>query len=214
MEPDAALPRLYTPRLCLRALGQADASRVQELAGDKRVACTTARIPHPYPDGAAEAFIATLSQAAAQGTEYIFGITLAGTRTPGREGDLSDTGHFVGSIGLRRDGEPDQERAELGYWIGVPYWNKGFATEAARVVLEFAFARLHLRRIVARHYTANPASGRVLKKLGMTHEGVLHRYEVRWNEERDVDVYGLHADDWSSAKKRRKIGGGAALQPA
>jgi RimJ/RimL family protein N-acetyltransferase len=200
----STLPRLYTPRLCLRPLTAADARRVQLLAGDARVAAYTARIPHPYGEGVAEAWIHSLEAAAAEAREYDFAITLAGTRTPGRESDPTETGYLIGVAGLAA--EPDQQcrRAELGYWIGVPYWNRGFATEAARALLDFGFNRLRLHRIVAEHCVENPASGRVIQKLGMRHEGTLRSHFVKNGEFHDLEVYGILDAEWSSQRKKAR----------
>ena len=114
--------RLYTPRLCLRPFTLADAPRVRELAGDARIAATTATIPHPYPEGAAEQWIATLEPFTGVPLNTVFAITLTGTRTPGRELDRTDTGHLIGCIGICQPKNTQHERAEIGYWIGVPYW--------------------------------------------------------------------------------------------
>ena len=193
-------PTLYTPRLCLRPFTMADAKRVQELAGDRRVAATTARIPHPYPDGRAEAWIEGLQATALEGKDFHFAVTLAGTRTPGRELDPTDTGHLIGAVGLHASADPAHARAVLGYWIGVPYWNKGFATEAANALLGFGFTRRGLNRIVAEHYANNPASGRVMEKLGMTREGLLRQHCAKWNQYLDVVVYGILHEEWRARR--------------
>jgi len=195
------IPRLYTPRLCLRPYSLADAGRVQELAGDKRIAATTAVIPHPYPDGAAEQWISTHENAAAN-QDYIWAVTLAGTRTPGRELDRTDTGHLIGTVGVGRNAAPEHARGVLGYWIGVPYWNKGFATEATRALLKWAFGRNEFHRVTAWHLTKNPASGRVMQKLGMTCEGTLRQHFNKWGEFHDVTCYGILADEWHSLRQK------------
>jgi RimJ/RimL family protein N-acetyltransferase len=192
-------PTLYTPRLILRPFTLADAPRAQELAGDARVAGMTFVIPHPYPEGAAEQWIASLDPAAAKGTEYHFAVTLAGTRTPGRELDPTDTGHLIGAAAIGHTG--DHATAILGYWIGVPYWNKGFATEAAHAVVDFAFQRRGYLRIIAEHFTENPAAGRVLQKLGMTPgERTWRDFLVRGRTLETI-CYTLTRDAWS----RRRI---------
>jgi RimJ/RimL family protein N-acetyltransferase len=192
------IPRLYTPRLCLRPFTLEDALRVQHLAGDRRIAAVTARIPYPYPDGAAESWIAAHGPAAERGEAFDFAITLTGTRTPGRENDPADTGHVVGAVGVIMAGEPGEARAALGYWIGTPYWNKGFATEAARAVVDFAFSRRHLHRLTADHLAVNEASGRVMQKLGMVREGVLRSHISKWGEYHDLVCYGLLRTEWES----------------
>jgi ribosomal-protein-alanine N-acetyltransferase len=88
-------------------------------------------------------------------------------------------------------------RAELGYWIGVPHWSRGYATEAAQATVEFAFRRLGLNRVYAYHFTTNPASGRVLQKIGMQLEGTRRRHTRKWGEFLDSDMYAVLRDDWS-----------------
>ncbi len=199
------IPRLYTPRLCLRPLSLADASRIQHLAGDPRIAATTARVPHPYTLPVAEKLIASHDPNAALGTEFVFAITLPGTRTPGRERDPNDTGFLIGVIEIGIDQDPDQRRGTLGYWIGVPFWNKGFATEAARAMLAFGFSRRHLHRIDARHLALNPASGRVMEKVGMTREGLLRAHFFKQGEYHDIVQYGILHEEWQRATRPRKL---------
>lgn len=174
-------PRLETTRLVLRAFELTDASRVQLLAGDRAVAATTARIPHPYPDGEAERWIATHAIAFAEGR----GLNLAIVRRA--------DGPLVGSIGLEI--QPWHARAEVGYWIGREFWGQGYATEALRAVLAYGFGR-GLRRIWAEHFATNPASGRVLQKAGMRHEGTLRQHMLKWGEPMDCEVYGLLAEEF------------------
>jgi RimJ/RimL family protein N-acetyltransferase len=174
----------------------ADAKRVQFLAGDRRIAAMTATIPHPYPDGAAETWINSLPALAEAGKGFVFGVTLAGTRTPGRENDPTDTGHLIGTVFVGQHGSPANARGVLGYWIGVPYWNKGFATEAANAVLGYGFTRRGFNRIGADHFAHNPASGRVMEKLGMTREGVLRQYCEKWGHYLDVVTYSILHEEW------------------
>ena len=149
-------PTLRSTRLLLRPLDLHDAPTVQTLAGAAAVADTTLRIPHPYPDGAAEAWIATLPPKWQSGAGATFAIM------------DRDLGTLVGVIGLTI--ATGEAAAELGYWIGLPFWNRGYATEAAQTIVDWGMVALQLDRIVARHFTRNPASGRVLRKLGMTRE--------------------------------------------
>jgi [ribosomal protein S5]-alanine N-acetyltransferase len=192
----SSIPRLYTPRLCLRAFTPADAPRVQELAGNPLVANRTLNVPHPYSDGAAEKWIMTHEFNAKAGRSWELAVTLAGTRTPGREQDVTDTGHVVGtmSVTLRKDRE--EHCGELGYWIGVQYWNKGFATEAAHALLGFAFGKQGCERITARHFASNPASGRVMQKLGMTLEPSLCGVQQKNGELLEVIGYGISHEEW------------------
>ena len=150
-------PTLRSTRLLLRPLDRQDAPAVQTLAGAAAVADTTLRIPHPYPDGAAEAWIATLTPEWESGAGATFAVT-----------DL-ELGSLVGVVGLTFSDQG--ATAELGYWIGQPYWNRGYATEAAQALVDWSMVALRLHRIEARHFVRNPASGRVLQKLAMTCEG-------------------------------------------
>lgn len=182
---DAPQPSLPTARLLLRPFRPTDASELQRLAGDRRIAATTANIPHPYPDGAAEAWIAGHEAKWSASTHASFAVVHA-----------ADT-RLVGGMGLVIDRE--QARAELGYWIAVPEWGQGFATEAARALCRFGIAVLGLRRIEARHLASNPASGRVMVKLGMRYEGTLRSHVVKWDVPHDLVVYGLLAEEWTAS---------------
>jgi len=177
-------PILRTTRLTLRPFEVDDALGVQLLAGAREVADTTLHIPHPYPSGAAEQWIATHAGEWANGTGATYAIT-DGT-----------TGELIGAIGLTI--APPHARGELGYWIGLPFWNRGYCTEAALTMLELGFGLLGLHRIQARHLTRNPASGRVMQKIGMQPEGI-NRHWMRKNERfEDLAMYAILADEWAS----------------
>jgi ribosomal-protein-alanine N-acetyltransferase len=176
-----SFPTLRTERLVLRGFTMDDARRVQQLAGAREVAATTLTMPHPYVDGMAEAWIG--GHAAAW--EARRRLTLAVT---------SQADGVVGVVGLSL--VPEHRRGEVGYWIGVPYWNRGFATEAAAAVLDFGFGELGLNRVVGRYFTRNPASGNVLRKLGMTREGTLREHVVRWGQAEDLECYAILAREW------------------
>lgn len=174
-------PSLYTERLVLRPFTTDDAPDVQRLAGARAIADTTLLIPHPYPDGAAEAWIATHQAGYAGGKSAVFAIT-------SRAG-----GALLGAMGLHV--APAHASAELGYWIGEPYWGRGYATEAGRAVLEFGFTTLGLHRIHAHHMLRNPQSGRVMEKLGMRFEGILRHAIRKWDTFEDVAQYAILATD-------------------
>lgn len=171
------LPTLTTSRLVLRPFTLADALDVQRLAGDREVASTTLRIPHPYQDGMAEEWIGTHADKFAKDE----GISLAVT--------LLDGGRLIGAVGLEIC--KAHARAELGYWIGKLYWGKGFASEAAKALVDYGFKMAGLNRIYAHHLVRNPASGRVMIRIGMRHEGTLHQHTKKWDQFEDIEVYGL-----------------------
>jgi RimJ/RimL family protein N-acetyltransferase len=177
---------LQTERLVLRPLEHADAPRLQRLAGQREIAETTLNIPHPYPTEAAVDFIQRAQELMLTGKMYTFALTLHGE------------GQLLGCIGLRVD--TNHERGELGYWIGVPYWNKGFTTEAVRRIVRFALVELGLNRVYAVHFAENPASGRVMQKAGMTYEGTLRQHVHKWNEPRDLVQYGLLREEYLAAE--------------
>ena len=176
-----AQPTLKTARLLLRPFTLSDAADVQRLAGDRAVADTTERIPHPYEDGMAEAWISTHAERFRSLEECTFAVL------------LKDKHELVGAVGLTLT--MAHHRGELGYWIGRDYWNRGYATEASRAVIDFGFSVLGLHRIQARHMTRNPTSGRVLEKLGMRHEGRLRGYTLKWGVFEDADIYGILSGD-------------------
>jgi ribosomal-protein-alanine N-acetyltransferase len=174
-------PTLTTERLILRPFELSDASTVKRLAGDWAVADTTERIPHPYKDGMAEAWIAGHPQRFIERKECTFAIV------------LKDNQQVIGAVGLTLS--MAHSRGELGYWVGREFWNRGYCTEAARAVVEYGFSVLGLHRIQARHFTRNPASGRVMAKLGMTHEGHLRQHTRKWDVFEDVEVYAVLRGD-------------------
>lgn len=163
--------------MALRPFELSDAARVQLLAGDRAIAATTKNIPHPYEDGMAEAWIGSHQERFKKGQEAVFAIV------------LKDTGQLIGAIGLVLN--LPQELAELGYWIGKEYWGCGYCTEAGYAVLRYAFGELRLHRVHAHHFSHNPASGRVMQKLGMCHEGRLREHIKKWEQFFDVEAYGI-----------------------
>ncbi len=181
------IPVIATERLILRPFALDDAPEVQRLAGAREIAEVTANLPHPYPDGAAELWIATHAPTFDSGRGIVEALTL---RT---------TGALIGAISLSV--EPKHERAELGYWLGVPYWGHGYCTEAARALVDYGFGEMGLRRIYARHFGSNPASGRVMQKVGMLLEGVLREHALKWGRVEDDVYYGLLRSDWEQARR-------------
>jgi ribosomal-protein-alanine N-acetyltransferase len=172
-------PAITTERLVLRPFTPGDAPAIQTLASDRAIAASTLLIPHPYPEGAAAEWIAGHDDAS---NNHVFAIVLRDGAEP------------MGAIGLHVDRNHD--RAEIGYWIGVPYWNRGYVTEAANAIVGYVFDSLGLNRVFAFHFTANPASGRVLQKIGMRREGTLRQHIVKWGEHVDVDYYGVVRGEW------------------
>lgn len=177
----AGQPSLQTERLVLRPFRMSDAPEVQRLAGDREVASTTLMIPHPYTDGMAEDWIATHAEQFAAGLHAVFAVV--------RKADQQ----LLGAIGLSIKSE--HARAEMGYWIGRPYWNQGYATEAAAALVRYGFEALGLNRVFAQHMDRNPASGRVMQKIGMQYEGRLRQHVQKWGVFEDVTLYSILRGD-------------------
>lgn len=171
------LPTIETTRLRLRPFRLRDAPAVERLAGERAVADTTLNIPHPYRPGMAMAWIETHGPAFERRDLATFAI------------DRRSEGDLVGAVSLSI--RQAMSRAELGYWIGVPFWNRGYGTEGALAALNFAFGTLGLHRVHAVHMTRNPASGRVMQKIGMRQEGVLRQHVRKWDVFEDVVIYGI-----------------------
>jgi ribosomal-protein-alanine N-acetyltransferase len=176
------LPTLETARLRLRPYSEADIAELLPLIGTREVAATTLRIAHPYTEQNARDFLALIGEA--------HRLWLAIT--------LRDDGRQIGGIGLTVD---EQHRhAELGYWLGVEYWGKGYATEAAGEMLRYGFEKLQLHRIFASHFKHNPVSGKILKKLGMRYEGCQREHLRKWDQFVDSELYGILRQEWESGE--------------
>lgn len=173
------LPTISTERLVLRPFRIEDAPRVQELAGAREIYATTEKVPHPYEDGMAEEWIASLDGKFESREQVALAVTLA------------ESDRMIGSISLRI--ALPNRRASLGYWIGVPYWGCGYATEAAVAMIRYGFNELELHRITAQHMLGNPASGRVMMKAGMQREGELVDEILKDGVFHTLVVYGIVA---------------------
>ena len=170
---------------------------LQQLAGDRAVADTTLNIPYPYEDGLAERWIGNHRDWFERGEQAIFAVILKSSPAPVSELRHVSVAKLIGAVGLLIHRE--DQRAELGYWIGKPYWNQGYCTEAARAAIGFGFEHLGLNRIYAHHFVRNPASGRVLQKLGMSHEGRLRQHVRKWDGFEDLELYAVLKDQWQQA---------------
>ena len=182
----ARRPKLHTKRLLLRPFSLDDAPEVARLAGDPEISRTTLSIPYPYPKGKAEAWILSHEKKFKKGNLVNFAIER-----------LSDQA-LLGAIGLRL--EQDHARAELGFWNGRPYWSQGYCTEAAFEVVKHAVTSLKLNRIYAHHFTNNPASGRVLQKIGMQHEGTRRKHTLKDGVYLDSEIYAILWSEYSNKK--------------
>ncbi len=180
-------PTIETERLILRPFQLSDGKEVQRLSGAKEIVSTTLNIPYPYEDGKAEEWISKHQEKFDTGKEVQFAIT------------MKSDGKLISAISLMGISER-HSHAEIGFWIGRPYWDKGFCTEAGRSVVRYGFETLGLNRIHANHFPRNPRSGRVLQKLGMKHEGCRRQHVKKWDAFEDVELYGILRSDWEKSK--------------
>ncbi len=177
-----SFPTLKTDRLLLRQLKLEDAPRIQLLAGDREVADTLLSIHHPFEIEMAEEYVASKLKLFESDKGICFAVIL-----PAED--------ILSGLVILKNIEKTHRNAEVGYWIGKDYWNKGYATEAATAVVNYAFDELKLQRIYAHCFSRNPSSGKVLLKIGMTHEGTLREHTLKWNEFEDIDLYGILRSD-------------------
>jgi RimJ/RimL family protein N-acetyltransferase len=172
---------IKTARLVLRAPRTEDAAEITTIANDRRIAENTARIPHPYTLADAHGFIAYINGSE---REIAFVVTLP-------------SGQIMGTCGI---GSLDGKSIEIGYWLGVPYWGKGYATEAARAVVNHAFTALRHDTLEAGARVSNPASRRVLEKCGFQWTGVALRRSRAIGSHVPVDRFRLVRSIWATAR--------------
>ena len=173
------IPVLKTDRLVLRAPSMSDVPTMMALVGDRRVAENTARIPHPYTAADAEGLLASVNQ---MGSETVFALELDGA--------------LIGMSGL----DPRTDGVELGYWLGVPFWGRGYATEAVRAVIDYAFGELGHDVLHSGARVSNPASRRVLEKCGFQWSGVRLCRIRAINSAAPIDRFRLDRRLWVSLK--------------
>ena len=177
---EASIPVLESKRLAMRAPRLEDAKTVAALANDRRIAENTARIPHPYRMADAEGFISSANKASG---DAVFLATLR-----------DDT--VIGACSI----VCEEDTPELGYWLGAPYWGKGYATEALHAVVDYAFTDLGHEALQAGARVTNPASRRVLEKCGFQWTGV-GLYRIRAiNSSAPIDRFRLERGIWQAIK--------------
>jgi len=173
---------IKTKRLVLRPLVLGDIERMHLLLNDPDVIKTTLGMPYPNTITHAKNWVEYEIAAYEQGNKVILAI------------ELRETGETIGSINL--DIDRKNEMAELGYWIGTKYWNKGYATEASQAMIKYGFEHLKLHRIHANHSKENIISGRVLRKIGMEYEGCQKHHVKKDDVFKDLENYGILAEDY------------------
>lgn len=177
---------LKTPRLLLKRHSKEHAEALTKLISSREFSDNTSTIPFPYTLENAQTWLEKQERSFLEGKDVVLGMF-----------DVN-SGELVGNIGLHLKNE--HQIAEIGYVVGKPFWNSGYGTEAARALMQFGFSQLNLRKITARHYGHNPASGRIMQKLGMTKEGYLRQEIIRNERVCDVIVYGILREEWENTK--------------
>lgn len=181
--PEQARFVIETERLMLRRPTVADVPAIARLANDRRIAEMTRRLPHPYLAEHATDFVTSLATQSPQGGDAVYLIE-----------------HLHDPVGMVGIDWRDESAPELGYWLGCEHWGRGFATEAARAVIDVAFDDHAIDHIVSGARVANPASRNILEKCGFQWSGVeLHRFESLGSST-PVDCFRLSRSVWSSLK--------------
>jgi RimJ/RimL family protein N-acetyltransferase len=171
---------LETERLTLRRPTLADVKAIARLANDRRIAENTRRLPHPYSQDDAIEFVRATANGNL-GTAFLI------------ENELAP----IGVVGVDWR---DPDAPELGYWLGVEHWGRGFGTEAARAMIDFTFEEFAIEHLISGARVANPASRNILEKCGFQWSGVeLHRFEALGSST-PVDCFRLSRSVWSSLK--------------
>lgn len=159
----------------IRSFRPEDAEAVARYANNRNVWRNLRdRFPHPYSLRHAEVWI-----------------DLAGSQTPETNFAIASATEAIGGIGLELRRDVHRRSANVGYWLGEPYWNRGIATSALRAFTEFAFAQFDLVRIDAHVYEWNPASARVLEKAGYEYEGRLRKSITKDGQTIDQWLYAM-----------------------
>jgi len=168
---------ITTERLRLRPFELSDAERVSELCNNYNIYKSTLTLPHPYPIESALNWIPTHKENFDNDKSYEFAIT------------DKNTGVLYGAIGLSNI--KSHKNGEVGYWIGEPFWGNGYGTEALGALIDFAFNHKNYHRVFARCFESNPASGRVLQKVGMEYEGKQIDHIFKENKYETILMYGI-----------------------
>ncbi len=169
-------PPLRSPQLVLRPLERTDAPTIARLAGDWEVARWTADIPHPYDATMARDFVAWAQDELIGQRRFFFAMV------------ARSSGDLVGVISLTRNGA---DEGEIGYWVGLPYQGRGFAREAAGVMIAMGFEALALRRVVAACQPDNERSWRIMERCGMRYVEDVQRWSMARRETFQLCLYAI-----------------------
>ncbi len=171
---------IKTERLTLRLWTMKDLDSLLKYGNNLNIAKNMRdRFPHPYTRKAAIEFI---EQFGKEKHAEVFAIDF--------------NGEAIGAAGIFPMEDVYNKNAEFGYWIGEPFWNKGFGTEAARAIIEYGFKTFSIERIYASVFSGNDASKKIMTKLGLKHEATFHHSVFKFGEFRDEDFYVVWRNEW------------------
>ena len=182
------LPVIETPRLILRKARMSDVPDIYAYAQDREVARHVLWEAHASL-WETRAFVSFLRWQYRGGHPSSWCIV------------FRETGKVIGTVGYMSY-VPDNATVEVGYSIAREHWGQGLMTEALSAVIGETFRTLDIHRIEAMHFTDNPASGRVMEKCGMTHEGHLRERVYCKGVFRDVEMWGILRKDWEKSHKK------------
>jgi ribosomal-protein-alanine N-acetyltransferase len=174
---------LNTERLIIRPLSESDAPDIYKNVKEYDIAKWAINIPHPYPKDGAIKYIKQTKELMKKGLSYELAIQIESTK------------EVLGVISLMKV-DRRHKNAELGYWVGKKFWNRGIATEAVSKVMEFGFQMLNLERIYAKCFHNNEASRKVMEKVGMKLEGKFRHEVFKENKFIDTLYYGILKEEW------------------
>lgn len=179
------LPVLKTSRLVLTPLAQLHLNRFMTVASERTIADTTISVPYPLTEFGARALT---DRAVAEGVEGR-GAHFAVAIRP-------DEDTLVGYVAIKPI-DREHDKGELSFWLEERHGGQGYTTEAAHATVAFGFGELQLNRICAYHMARNPASGRVLTKLGFRQEGLLRQGARKWGIYEDALLWARLRQDAS-----------------
>ena len=176
------MDKIATDRLELRPFSISDIKPLTEIANDPSIADSMISIPHPYTIQYAKQWIKKAEKKMSADIAYIYAIS------------LKEDKRLIGAIELRTI-EREHLQAELSFWIASEWQGRGYATEAAKAMIKFGLNTLGLNRIYAHHMLRNRLSEKVLKKIGMSHEGIMKQRVIKWGIFEDVGFYAIIKQD-------------------
>ncbi|WP_079504987.1 GNAT family N-acetyltransferase [Mesobacillus jeotgali] len=174
---DAINRTIITERLILRLFQESDAPAVTRLCNNYNLYKSTLNLPYPYSLKDALGWISRHEENFEGDRFYEFAVT------------DRESGELYGAVALSNNQR--FSNGEIAYWVGEDYWGKGYATEAAQAVVKFAFEVKGYHKVYARYFQSNPASGKVMEKLGMKEEGILIDQIKKEDQFEDLVCYGI-----------------------